>query len=84
MTTKDSMLWGLDQNSKADGSYEGKTMRGTEKITELKLPLECEREVVGGENSGAVQTWVMSRAGGPAPNVSKAIKYGSNLVSWLL
>ena len=67
MTTKDSMLWGLDQNSKADGSHEGKTMRGTERITELKLPLKCEREVVGGENSDAVQTWVMSRAGDQHP-----------------
>lgn len=44
---KDSMLWGLDQNSKAEGSHEVMTERGTERIMELKLPLECEREVAG-------------------------------------
>lgn len=48
MTTKESMLWGLDQNSKAEGNHERKTVRGTERIMELKLLLECEREVVGG------------------------------------
>lgn len=64
MTTKESMLWGLDQNSKAEGSHERKTVRGTERIMELKLLLECEREVVGGENSDALQTWVTEQSGG--------------------
>lgn len=64
MTTKESMLWGLDQNSKTEGNHERKTVRGTEKIMELKLLLECEREVVGGENSDALQTWVIEQSGG--------------------
>lgn len=58
------MLWGLDQNSKAEGNHERKTVRGTERIMELKLLLECEREVVGGENSDALQTWVIEQSGG--------------------
>lgn len=76
MTTKKSMLWGLDQNRNAEGSHKGKTVKGTERIMELKLLLECEREVVEGENSDALQ----SR--GPAPSVSCEVR--ELLISWLL
>lgn len=82
MTTKESMLWGLDQNRNAEGSHKGKTVRGTERIMELKLLLECEREVVGGENSDALQTWVIEQSRGPAPSVSCEVR--ELLISWLL